>query len=250
MSTKAVDLNHKAIVFSDFDGTITLTDSNDFLTDNIGYGYKRRRELNIEILEGRWTFRDAFRDMLSSVGSKTPFEECKKLLIENIQLDPGFKPFFEWCQSNDVPIIVLSSGMKPLIRALLDHFLGAENAEKIQIVANDVKIHPDGTWEVVFCDESHFGHDKSRAIKPYREAREKLPKEKWPTFFYCGDGVSDLSAARETDLLFAKAGHDLITYCKREGVPYKVFHSFEDILRDVKDVVEGRKTTDEIAENR
>lgn len=25
--------------------------------------------------------------------------------------------------------------------------------------------------------------------------------------FYAGDGVSDLSAAKETDLLFAKAGH-------------------------------------------
>lgn len=49
---------------------------------------------------------------------------------------------------------------------------------------------------------SGFGHDKSLTIRPYAE----LPKEQRPTLFYAGDGVSDLSAAQETDLLFAKKG--------------------------------------------
>jgi len=69
-------------------------------------------------------------------------------------------------------------------------------------------------------------------------------------FFYCGDGISDLSAARETDLLFAKAGHDLIAYCKKENVPYTVFNDFSDIMRDVKSVVEGGKTAADVAMNR
>ena len=30
--------------------------------------------------------------------------------------------------------------------------------------------------------------------------------------FYAGDGVSDLSAAQETDLLFAKKGHGEFTF--------------------------------------
>lgn len=50
---------------------------------------------------------------------------------------------------------------------------------------------------------SHFGHDKSLEIKPYAA----LPADKRPTLLYAGDGVSDLSAAAETDLLFAKKGH-------------------------------------------
>lgn len=49
---------------------------------------------------------------------------------------------------------------------------------------------------------SGFGHDKSLTIRPYSE----LPAEQRPTLFYAGDGVSDLSAAKETDLLFAKKG--------------------------------------------
>ena len=50
---------------------------------------------------------------------------------------------------------------------------------------------------------SDFGHDKSLTIRPYAN----LPADQRPTLFYAGDGVSDLSAARETDLLFAKKGH-------------------------------------------
>jgi 2-hydroxy-3-keto-5-methylthiopentenyl-1-phosphate phosphatase len=50
---------------------------------------------------------------------------------------------------------------------------------------------------------SHFGHDKSIEIRQYA----KLPDAERPTMFYAGDGVSDLSAAKETDLLFAKKGH-------------------------------------------
>jgi 2-hydroxy-3-keto-5-methylthiopentenyl-1-phosphate phosphatase len=50
---------------------------------------------------------------------------------------------------------------------------------------------------------SGFGHDKSLTIRPYAN----LPSDQRPTLFYAGDGVSDLSAARETDLLFAKKGH-------------------------------------------
>jgi len=64
-----------------------------------------------------------------------------------------------------------------------------------------------------------FGHDKSRAIKPYAA----LPADHRPIMVYCGDGVSDISAARETDLLFAKKGRDLVTHCLKENVPFYPF---------------------------
>lgn len=64
-----------------------------------------------------------------------------------------------------------------------------------------------------------FGHDKSRAIRPYAA----LPADHRPILIYCGDGVSDISAARETDLLFAKKGRDLVKHCIIEGVPFFPF---------------------------
>ncbi|KAI5809353.1 HAD-like domain-containing protein [Pyronema omphalodes] len=239
-------LQKKFIVFTDFDGTITRTDSNDYLTDNYGMGFAARRKLADKILAEELTFRDGFKQMLDSVAVNKTFDECRQIVVDKIELDPGFKVFLEYCLSQDIPVIVLSGGMEPLISALLQNLVGPN---EIPIVSNGVGKTPQGTWEITYHDDSGFGHDKSLAIKPFTEARKNLPEGERPTYFYCGDGVSDLSAAKETDLLFAKEGHDLINYCKSSGMPYRVFKDFSTILADVKDVVEGRKTAAEIAEN-
>jgi 2,3-diketo-5-methylthio-1-phosphopentane phosphatase len=178
--------------------------------------------------------------MLDSVHH--PFPECTQLLLDNITLDPGFKTFYEWSLANNVPVIVLSSGMEPIIRALLTHLIGP-SADKIVIVSNDKTDLGDGKWTIKFHDESHFGHDKSLAIKPYFE----LPADKRPVMFYAGDGVSDLSAARETDLLFAKKGRDLVTYCEKEKVPFTVFEDWSTILEITKDIYEGKTDVKTVA---
>lgn len=64
--------------------------------------------------------------------------------------------------------------------------------------------------------------------------------------FYAGDGVSDLSAAKETDLLFAKKGHDLVNYCVRENVPFEVFEDWSSILSTVQSIVTGKTTVQEV----
>ncbi|KAI0159105.1 HAD-like domain-containing protein [Pestalotiopsis sp. NC0098] len=250
-SLPALATNPKAIFFTDFDGTITLQDSNDYMTDNLGFGVELRRKGNHDVLEGRKTFRDSFQEMLDSV--KTPFDECIKTLLANVKLDPKFAEFNRWCRANNVPVVVLSGGMQPVIRALLAHLVGEDDVRGMQIVSNDVAprqpggdINTEGGWTIVYHDESGFGHDKSREIRPYAA----LPKDQRPVMFYAGDGVSDLSAAKETDLLFAKAGRDLVMYCDREKVPYTVFNDFGDIHKVVKSVVDGEITVQDAAVNK
>jgi 2,3-diketo-5-methylthio-1-phosphopentane phosphatase len=169
----------------------------------------------------------------------------------DIRLDPGFSEFYDWTLEHNVPVVVLSSGMEPMIRALLAKLVGPK-AQGIPIISNKVDISPDGSWKLVFHDESgiylspplipttiscllsvplffpffwtgligsDFGHDKSRAIRPYAA----LPADNRPILVYCGDGVSDISAARETDLLFAKKGRDLVKHCILEDVPFYPF---------------------------
>ncbi|KAG5715187.1 hypothetical protein E4T56_gene3063 [Termitomyces sp. T112] len=236
----------KFIVLSDWDGTITTRDSNDYMTDHLGYGCEKRRKGNLDILTGRTTFRESFREMLESVSTAGhTFEECKEVLRENIKLDPGFKDFYAWCKGNDVPVIIVSSGMAPLIRAVLSNLIGEESANEIEIISNDVTIHPDGKWEIKYRHPSSgFGHDKSQAILPYRA----LPNP--PTLFFFGDGVSDISAARHADLLFVKVtssgDNDLSSYCTREGITHVLFEDFSRALPVVKSVVAGDKTVAEV----
>lgn len=244
-----------AIVFTDFDGTVTLQDSNDYLTDNLGMGEAKRSAIGQDILDGKTNFRDGFKEEIDSV--KTPFNECLSILLSNIKLDPGFKVFYNYCNSHNIKIIVVSSGMRPLISALLQQLVGAEALKHIEIMSNDVRVDNDGeNWELLFKHpDSPFGHDKAQSIKEWltnhgydtSEVKDDVATE--PKLFYCGDGVSDLSAAKETNLLFAKAGKDLITYCVREKIPYTEFNDFQDILTKVKKIIDDGEPIKSFVEN-
>lgn len=90
--------------------------------------------------------------MLESV--HTPFAECAKILADNIQLDPGFKSFHAYCKEAGIPVVIVSSGMAPIIRAVLERLIGEKEAKEIEIIANDVKFTDAAgvgeTWEIVF----------------------------------------------------------------------------------------------------
>lgn len=151
----AMATNPKFIFFTDFDGTITSSDSNDYLTDNFGMGIETRRGLNKQVLANTLTFRSAFKQMLDSI--PTPFDKCTDVLLEKIALDSGFKAFYDWAKENNVPIVILSGGMTPLIRALLNKLMGEDTT--MQIISNDVAARPGKTindengWEMKFRDE-------------------------------------------------------------------------------------------------
>lgn len=215
-------------------------------------GYEQRRAGNHAVLAGTMTFRDMFLSQLDSV--KLPLSQCIELLSTRITLDPHFRAFYDWARSAGVPIVVLSSGMEPVIRALLCRLLGhSPPAEALQVVANGVGPRDDGVaggvdapggWAIQFRHgDSPFGHDKSREIRKY----SALPSGVRPTLLYAGDGVSDLSAARETDLLFAKRGADLVTFCSREGFPHTVFDDWSTVLEATRAIVDGRETAASVA---
>lgn len=153
--TPALATNPKFIFFTDFDGTVTTADSNDYMTDNLGFGVEKRIQGNKDVLFGKKHFRDSFQEMMDSI--TTPYNECIDILLQNIQLDPGFKEFYDWSRENNVPIVILSGGMTPIIRALLDKLLGP--GWDIQIVSNDVtpregkSINEKDGWTIKFHDD-------------------------------------------------------------------------------------------------
>ena len=129
--------------------------------------------------------------MMDSVS--TPFPECIRLLCENIKLDPHFSDFYQWSRQVGIPVIILSSGMTPVIRSLLLKLIGPE-AKDIEIVSNEVEDRPpkkkeeEGGWQIKFHDDSGFGHDKSLTIRPYVKHFNEHPEESRPVLLYAGDG--------------------------------------------------------------
>ena len=101
-------------------------------------------------------------------------------ILQDVQLDEYFMDFYRWAVSASVPVVVLSAGITPMIRAILSKFVGPE-ADSIEVIANDVlprdgsdSINEYGGWKVRFRDDSDFGHDKASTIRPYAQSSRQI----------------------------------------------------------------------------
>src|SRR5579871_714758 len=148
---------------SDFDGTIMLGDTGHILFDHHGCGPDRRKELDAAIQSGELSFRDASERLWSSLN--VPFDDGLEVIRKNLEIDPDFEDFHRFCIKHKIPFNVISAGVRPVLRRVLDEFIG-EQARRIHIVANDVKISADGgDWKVIWKDDTSLGHNKAASIQ-------------------------------------------------------------------------------------
>lgn len=218
---------------TDFDGTIFMQDTGHTLFDNFGCGPERRAVLAAQLESGERSFREVSDDLYASLD--VPFEDGFEVMKTALDIDPDFKAFHEFCVNNNIPFNVISAGLKPVLRRVLDHFLGEEASRHIEIVANDADISADGSeWKAVWRHDTDLGHDKALSITEYREeAKMESDNGTIPMIVFIGDGVSDLPAAREADVLFARRGLRLEEYCIENKLSHIPFDTFADIQKEV-----------------
>lgn len=200
-------------IFCDFDGTITSRDSIVFLTEFYGGGCGYRSAALARIESGEWSVHEAIEHELASV--KISWEEAVPILQSEITMDPFFEGFVSWSRRQSLPLRVVSAGMRPVVELFLGH-LGLE------IYAHPVEISPDG-W--------HYRTDPaSMKVTVLKEAHGNAG-----SLVYIGDGTSDVCAIPYADHLFAK--RYLAEYCETNGVPYFPFDDFEDVKRQLKEIL-------------
>lgn len=228
----------KIICFSDFDGTIFMQDTGHVLFDAHGCGEERRMVLDEQIKTGERSFREVSEEMWGSL--RVPFEDGFSIMEKTLEIDPDFQKFHKFCIDNNIPFNVISAGLKPVLRRVLDRFLGEEESKRIDIVANDAVIAEDGSeWKPVWRHDTELGHDKALSITEAREhAQLQCEDGTIPLIVFIGDGVSDLPAARQADVLFARRGLRLEEYCLEHKIPHIPFDTFADIQKEVQKIAE------------
>ncbi|KAH8893210.1 putative 2,3-diketo-5-methylthio-1-phosphopentane phosphatase [Thozetella sp. PMI_491] len=221
-----------------------MQDTGHILFDHHGCGSKKRELLDEQIKTGERSFRDVSEEMWGSLN--VPFDDGFEVMEKSLEIDPDFHVFHQFCLKNDIPFNVISAGLKPVLRRVLDAFLGEEESSHIDIVANDAEIKPDGSeWKPIWRHDTELGHDKALSIQEARrEAELECEDGTIPLIVFIGDGVSDLPAAREADVLFARRGLRLEEYCQENKISYIPFDTFADIQKKLQEIMEEdqRKT--------
>jgi len=206
------------IIVSDFDGTITLDDSNGLLVRVCGSAENARIEADFisGVTSNRETFRLHFDEMRLSL------REYYDFLDACIKIDPGFDAFLEQARKRGISLFIVSTGF----RQAIGRVLGEGRLQGVEVYANDLRgapyITPRYATEQPDCDMpfgpcSHCKRDCLREIR--RRSGRKI--------LYIGDGLTDRCAIGEADLLFAKDA--LTAFCEAQSVPYIPYKDFFDV---------------------
>lgn len=234
--------NRPIAIFSDFDGTIFHQDTGHILFDHHGCGPERREMLDEMISTGERSFRNSSEEMWGSLN--VTLEDGFQTMQKHLTIDKGFPDFFNYSLKYNIPFNVISAGLKPLLRRVLDEFLGKEKSAKIGIVSNEADISADGSqWTPKWRHDCELGHDKALSIKEYKVTMKATE----PLIVFIGDGVSDLAAAGQADVLFARRGLKLEQYCQKNAIPYIAYDSFTDIQNELEALVIGNLNHDTAA---
>ncbi|MBN1211069.1 MAG: MtnX-like HAD-IB family phosphatase [candidate division Zixibacteria bacterium] len=212
--------DRKTLIFCDFDGTVAKKD--------IGYNffYHFSEGKNMELIPhwkaGQLTSRDCLLQEAAMVRAGP--EEIYNFL-DLFEIDPGFPGFVELCRKNDIEPIILSDGFDFYI----NHVLRKYHLAHLPLYCNIGRLE-NKSIKVEFPYENHTcprcGNCKGERMAEIR-SRMEVP---YRTVFI-GDGLSDICAIEETDLLFAKK--DLERYCLENNIPYNKYRDFDDVARQL-----------------
>lgn len=102
-----------------------MQDTGHILFDAHGCGAEARTKLDEQIKSGERSFRDVSEEMWGSL--HIPFDDGFEVMEKTLEMDPGFREFHQYCVDNGFPFNVISAGLKPVLRRVLDSFLGPDS---------------------------------------------------------------------------------------------------------------------------
>jgi HAD superfamily phosphoserine phosphatase-like hydrolase len=169
-----------------------------------------------ELVAGRISLRDALARQARLV--RLSRDEVLTFLERTVTVDPAFAAFVARARQAAAEVVVLSSGVRPIIVAALER----AGVRDIPVVANEVDFSLDG-WTLTFGDPVENGTDKA--------GRVRAAKARGEATVMVGDGISDYAAALAADRVFAKKNRALERYGSERGLPWTPFASFAEVER-------------------
>jgi 2-hydroxy-3-keto-5-methylthiopentenyl-1-phosphate phosphatase len=206
----------KRIFFTDFDGTITRTDTCAAMVEAFaGEGWQEinemweRKELSTEECANR--IFQLFRAGLDDI----------RRLVENIEVDSSFKDFLAFCRGRCYRVYVLSDGYDFNIEVIFKKY-----EIDVPYYANRLVYNSRFRIRCPYSNQicGNCGTCKKRLMEELKKPGEQV--------VYIGDGYSDTCPAAHADLVFAKG--TLYAYCREKGIPVMPFDNFRDIIEVVK----------------
>jgi 2-hydroxy-3-keto-5-methylthiopentenyl-1-phosphate phosphatase len=212
----------KAIVFLDFDGTVTRRDAIDAILEV--YADPRWVSLEADWQTGRIGSRDCLQLQMALVRATRQQIDA---LLDDIEIDAGFESLLEACVGNGVAVHIISDGFDYCIVRILAR-LGHDVTSQVTSISASQLVLEGHIWrtEFPFFHQS-CGHGCA-TCKP--AVMGLLNRTNAPAVFV-GDGLSDRYAVESADLVFAK--NELASYCRENSIAHNAYRNLEEVGTDI-----------------
>jgi len=207
----------RAVVFIDFDGTISPVDiSNTFFTRFAG------RDAADAVEQWKQGLISSCKCLERELDALEGDIESLREFAREQPIDKGFYALREECLRWQVEVIVVSDGLDFYIEAFFARY-GLDVclfSNRLEVVGGHRKLEfPYHNAECGAC-----GNCKSSHVERAKQGGKFI--------VYIGDGLSDKCAVGKADLVFAKG--DLGAYCTKHGIPHVAFENLTQVTEHLK----------------
>lgn len=209
----------KAIVFFDFDNTISAYDILDdmlvkFSVNDAWVDLERRWK------RGEIGSRECLRGQIGGIRiKKRRFDKY----LSTITLDRYFLRLIRYLDSKKIETIIISDNFDYILNAVLKN----KGASNLKVYSNKLEVRDDRLIpSFPFADKKcgECAHCKKGTIKKHTGRNSMV--------FYVGDGLSDVCASRIADVIFAKSY--LRRYLEEKDIVHIPFNGLKDVYENLK----------------
>ena len=203
-----------AVIYCDFDGTVTQGDVIDMLLTELADPSWRLIEAEWE--QGLIGSRECLARQISLIRGGWPAIEQR---LRHVHLDPTFPAFAAWCKAKSLPLYLVSDGLERVINALLARARVTVDA----VWANRLDESPTGELSIRFP----YPTVDSSCLAGLCKCRVMTHQVGDALRVVIGDGRSDWCVAQRAEWLFAKS--QLLVHCRAQGIACSAFENFDTI---------------------
>lgn len=210
----------------DFDGTISTSDVTDLILSRLAE--PAWLEIEAEWLRGEIGSLECMARQVPLIrGGWAAVDE----VLQEVTIEPSFSTFVEWCESQEIPVTVVSEGLDRVISSILArHGLG-----HLRLIANQLVEDRFGRFSLSFPYRPKNAGCRSGVCKCQSLSTVV------GTSVVIGDGKSDFCWGERADLLFAKS--KLLVHCRESNIPCYGFEDFLEIRTTLESLaIEGMRT--------
>ncbi len=208
----------KTLVQCDFDGTLTQEDVSFLILD--AFGSRDWRQLLTQYREGKISV--GRFNMKAFAMVKVDKQTLLQFVKSRAKIRAGFRELLAYCHRKGFEFVIVSNGLDFYIETILRD-IGMDN---IEVFAAQTQFSPDG------IDVRYIGPDGNQLEDNFKEAYVSLFLGRGYRLIYAGNGISDLSPARQAHHIFATG--ELLTYCKEMNLNCTPFIDLNDIIRGLE----------------